>query len=261
MEVIICSSKQEAELSTARLIAARIRANPKLLLGLATGRTPEGVYALLADMHKNAGLDFSLAHSVNLDEYVGLAPEHDQSYRYFMNKHLFSKVNIKLSNTHLPDGMAKDIPAECANFEAQIARLGGIDLQLLGIGSNGHIGFNEPGCSLASRTRIKTLTKETLDQNGPMFGDPKLMPRHALTMGVGTIMEAKEVLLIATGKGKAPVVKAMVEGAISAWVPASILQMHQRAVIVLDQDAASELQNGEYYKWVYANKPDWQKSF
>ncbi|NQZ58017.1 MAG: glucosamine-6-phosphate deaminase [Lentisphaeraceae bacterium] len=261
MEVIICKNKEAAELTVAKLMAALLKRKPSSLLGLATGRTMESVYSILIDMHRNDGLDFSLASSVNLDEYVGLPADHDQSYRDYMNEHLFSKVNFKEENTHLPNGMAPNIPEECHIYEQIIKDQGGIDLQLLGIGTDGHIGFNEPGSSLASRTRIKTLTRETVEQNGPIFGDNDMVPRHALTMGVGTIMEAEEVVLLATGTAKAQIIRDAVEGPISSWVTASALQMHPNAVIVVDEDAAKELQNYDYYKWAFDNKPDWQSQF
>ena len=258
MEVVIRKDKADAELFTAQLIAKVLKNKPSALLGLATGRTAENVYANLAEMHKNEGLDFSLASSVNLDEYVGLAGDHDQSYRYYMNHHLFSKVNIPAENTHLPNGVAEDIVAECAAYENIIVENGGIDVQLLGIGTDGHIGFNEPGSSLNSRTRIKTLTRETVEVNGTIFGNAEDVPKHAITMGVGTILEAKECVLLATGSAKAKIIKEAIEGPLSAWVTGSALQLHNRAIIVVDEEAAAELQNYDYYKWAYDNKPEWQ---
>ena len=261
MEVIITESKQAAEQTTAKIIASKIQNKPDALLGLATGRTMESLYSILIEMHRNTGLDFSELSSVNLDEYVGLSGDHDQSYRYYMNKHLFSQVNIKAENTHLPNGIAEDIPAECSRYEQIITDKGGIDLQLLGIGTDGHIGFNEPGSSLVSRTRIKTLTKETVDQNGAIFGDPDKVPRHALTMGVGTIMDAHQVVLLATGSSKAQIIADAVEGPITSWVTASALQMHKSAIVIVDEEAAAKLRNYDYYKWAYDNKPDWQRHY
>ena len=261
MEVIITENKQSAEETVASILAAQITRKPQSLLGLATGRTMESVYSLLIKKHEEEGLNFSSISTVNLDEYVGLPADHDQSYRYYMNHHLFSKVNIPEANTHLPDGMASDIPAECARYEGVIKNLGGIDLQLLGIGTDGHIGFNEPGSSLVSRTRIKTLTRETVEQNGTIFGDESMVPRHALTMGVGTIMDADKVVLLATGTAKAEIIADAVEGPLTAWITASALQMHKSALVVVDEDAATKLKNYDYYKWAYENKPDWQKHF
>lgn len=261
MEVIVTESKSAAEMMAANIIAAKIRNKPDALLGLATGRTMESLYSLLIDKHNNEGLDFSSISSVNLDEYVGLPGTHEQSYRFYMNKHLFSQVNINPHNTHLPDGIAEDIPAECRRYEQVIKNKGGIDLQLLGIGTDGHIGFNEPGSSLVSRTRIKTLTKETVDQNGAIFGDPDKVPRHALTMGVGTIMDAHQVILLATGDSKAQIIADAVEGPITSWVTASALQMHPSAIVIVDEEAAAKLKNYDYYKWAYENKPDWQRHF
>lgn len=261
MEIIITESKKAAEITAANLIAAHIIKQPNALIGLATGRTMESLYSALIDKHRTEDLDFSQISTVNLDEYVGLSGDHPQSYRFYMNHHLFTHVNLKKENTHLPDGLAEDIPAECRRYEKVITDKGGIDLQLLGIGTDGHIGFNEPGSSLASRTRIKTLTKETVEQNGTIFGNPDMVPRHALTMGVGTIMESNQIILLATGSAKAEIIAQAVEGPISAWVTASILQMHPSAIIVVDEAAAANFKNYDYYKWVYNNKPDWQRHY
>jgi glucosamine-6-phosphate deaminase len=261
MEIVITKHKQAAEETVTALIEAQIKKKKTSLLGLATGRTMESVYKMLINKHVMDKLDFSDVSTVNLDEYVGLPITHEQSYRYYMNHHLFSKVNLKEENTFLPNGMAKDIPIECARYEQLIKDKGGIDLQLLGIGTDGHIGFNEPGSSLASRTRIKTLTRETVEQNGPIFGDESMVPRHALTMGVATIMDAHKNVLLATGSAKAEIIAAAAEGPLTSWVTASALQMHPSAIIVVDEEAATKLKNYDYYKWAYENKPDWQKHF
>ncbi|MCM8531462.1 MAG: glucosamine-6-phosphate deaminase [Lentisphaeraceae bacterium] len=261
MEVIITDTKAQAEEIVAKIIQSQINTKNDSLLGLATGRTMESVYSQLIDFHKVGELSFKKTSTVNLDEYVGLSREHNQSYRYYMNDKLFNHVDINVKNTHLPNGLADDIPLECKKYEDKIKALGGIDLQLLGIGTDGHIGFNEPGSSLASRTRIKTLTKETIEQNGPIFGSSEDVPKHALTMGVGTIMDAHKVILLATGSSKAQIVADAVEGPITAWVTASILQMHPSTIIVLDQESAANLKNRDYYKWAYENKPDWQKHY
>ena len=258
MEVIIQPDAASATLYTARFMAAYVRRTPRAVLGLATGGTPEGVYAELVRMHREEGLDFSGASSFNLDEYVGLAPEHDGSYRYYMARHLFNHVNIPRSATHFPDGMASDLPAECVRYERQIKASGGIGLQLLGIGRDGHIGFNEPTSSLVSRTRIKTLTEETIRDNMKYFKKGETVPYHVLTMGIGTIREARTVLMLALGNSKAEAVAQMVEGPVTSMVPATVLQMHEQTVVVLDAAAAAGLSRADYYRWVFENKPGWQ---
>ncbi len=257
MEIIIQPDAVQASNLVARLIAQAVQAKPDLVLGLATGRTMTPVYALLADMHRNEGLDFSRCRTFNLDEYVGLPPEDEQSYRHFMNAHLFSRINIKPEHTHLPDGMAADLPAECARYEQAICAAGGIDLQLLGIGQDGHIGFNEPLSAMRSRTRAKALSPATIAQNGPLFGDPQRMPRRALTMGVGTILDSRRCLLLATGAAKAEIIARAVEGPITAMISASALQLHPRCTVVVDRAAAARLQGAEYYRWIFNNEPEW----
>lgn len=258
MEVIIQPNKETAASLVARVIARELRANPHLVLGLATGSTMELVYRHLVRMHKEEGLDFSLCSTFNLDEYVGLFPSDPNSYRHYMNHHLFTHVNIDLRNTHLPNGLANDLDAECRSYEALIKRFGGIDLQLLGIGEAGHIGFNEPLSALRSRTRVKALTPTTLKQNGPFFGGEDKMPRRAITMGVGTIIEARRAILLATGKRKARVIAQAVEGPISSMVSASAMQLHPRCTVVVDQDASTELKETDYYRWIFENEPEWQ---
>lgn len=259
MEIIIKPDAAEAQQEAARILRRQIQSKPDSVLGLATGSTPIPVYAALVQMHGRGELDFSRIVTFNLDEYVGLAPDHPCSYREFMREHLFGRVNIAPKNIHFPDGLAKEIPAHCLEYEAAIARVGGIDLQLLGIGRDGHIGFNEPSSSLASRTRIKTLTPQTVKDNAKCFGSPDKVPRHVITMGVGTIMDARRCLLLATGEAKADVVARMAEGPLTADVPASILQMHPSCTLVVDEPAAAKLKRHEYYRWVYDNKPDWQR--
>jgi len=259
MEIIIKPDAAGAQQEAAKILRRQIQRKPGSVLGLATGSTPIAVYAALVKMHEQGELDFSRIATFNLDEYVGLAPDHPCSYREFMREHLFGKVNIVAENIHFPDGLAKDVPAHCAEYEAAIARAGGIDLQLLGIGRDGHIGFNEPSSSLASRTRIKTLTPQTVKDNAKFFGSPDKVPRHVITMGVGTIMDARHCLLLATGEAKADVVARMAEGAVTADVPASILQMHPACTLVVDEPAAAKLKRHEYYRWVYDNKPQWQR--
>jgi len=204
-------------------------------------------------------LDWSRITTFNLDEYVGISPQHPQAYHSFMWDKLFRHLNIPIKNVNIPDGLANNVPAYCESYEKKIKAAGGIDLQLLGIGTNGHIGFNEQTSSLASRTRIKTLTPQTRKDNSRFFGSEDAVPHHVITMGIGTIMESRHCLLLAFGKKKARAIAEAVEGPISSMSPASVLQMHPRVTVCLDEEAASELKLGDYYRWVYANKPGWQK--
>jgi glucosamine-6-phosphate deaminase len=259
VEVIIRADEAAAARLVARIMVKELRANPQLVLGLATGRTMEAVYRLLVEAHRQDGLDFSLCRAFNLDEYVGLAADHPGSYRYYMNKHLFEQVNFDRRNTHLPDGMARDLETECARYERVIQKAGGIDLQLLGIGRAGHIGFNEPLSALRSRTRVKALTPATLEQNAPLFGGAGEIPRRAITMGVGTILECRRCLLLATGAEKAEVIARAVEGPITSMVSATALQLHARCTVVVDEPAASRLLGTDYYRWIFANEPEWEE--
>ncbi|MFV0415303.1 MAG: glucosamine-6-phosphate deaminase [Chthoniobacterales bacterium] len=263
MEVIIQPTAEAASEIAARLVAKQVTNKPDSVLGLATGSTPCRLYEILAKRHKHpkAGtpsLDFSKVTTFNLDEYVGLAPEHEASYHYFMQENFFDHVNVPAKNIHIPDGMTDDIPAFCQSYEEKIAQAGGIDLQLLGLGSDGHIGFNEPISSFSSRTRIKTLSEITRRDNARFFNQPEDVPHHVITMGIGTIMDSKMCLLLAFGESKADAVAATVEGPIAANVPGSILQFHPSAKIILDEAAASRLDRSDYYRWVYSGKPDWQ---
>lgn len=241
MEVVIKNSYEEMSKLAAELIAKVVRAKPNAVLGLATGSTPVGTYKELIRMHKEEGLDFSQVTTFNLDEYVNLPPTHDQSYRYFMNDSLFNHINIDKKKTHVPDGMAKDIPAFCKWYEDQILKAGGIDVQLLGIGANGHIAFNEPGSSLGSRTRVKTLDEKTIKDNARFFKSMNEVPKYAITMGIGTIMDARILILLANKENKADAIAKTVEGPITAMVPATIVQLHPKAVIITDKAAASKL--------------------
>ncbi|CAK7191868.1 Glucosamine-6-phosphate deaminase [Commensalibacter sp. Nvir] len=258
MEVIIRPGPEQTAQLAALFIAHEIKQHSKLVLGLATGRTMERIYAILVNMHKNDGLDFSKCYSFNLDEYIGLPTENKNSYRSYMNYHLFHHININMINTHVPNGMAKDLKAEAKNYEKQIQKLGGIDLQLLGIGETGHIGFNEPLSALMSRTRDKSLTPRTRKQNAEMFGgDPNKVPTRALTMGVGTILEARSILLIALGKSKASILAKAIEGPITSMISASALQLHSSCKILVDETAASNLSGRKYYDWVFQNEPEY----
>lgn len=259
MQVVIRSTAADAALLTARVVAKAIRAKPSIVLGMATGRTMEAVYAELVRMHRKEGLDFSQVKTFNLDEYAGLTPEDPNSYRFYMNKHLFKQVNIDLKNTFIPNGAAPDLDAECARYEEQIKKAGGIDLQLLGIGTDGHIGFNEPLSALLSRTRVETLTPATREQNSGMFGgDPEKVPMQALTMGVGTIQDSRRCILLATGASKSAILAKAVEGPITAMVTASALQMHPHCTVIADEDAASSLREIEHYRAVFAYAPEWK---
>ncbi|MGB9603885.1 MAG: glucosamine-6-phosphate deaminase [Verrucomicrobiia bacterium] len=257
MEVIIRPNADAAADLVAHIVADELRANPYLVLGLATGRTMERVYQKLVRLHKEEGLDFSLCRTFNLDEYVGLPPDSPYSYRHYMNKHLFSQVNIDIRNTHLPNGMAEDLDKECRKYEQLIERFGGIDLQLLGIGRSGHIGFNEPLSALKSRTRVKALSPQTIEQNAPLFGDKSKMPRRAITMGVGTILDCRRCILLATGEEKADIIAKAVEGPITSMISATALQLHPRCTVVVDEAAASKLQGSDYYRWIFMNEPEW----
>lgn len=261
MEILVYPDARTASASAAGRMADVVRQKPCAVLGLATGSTPLTLYHHLVAMHRTGGLDFSGVTTFNLDEYVGLAPEHPASYRYFMEENLFSLVNIDRSRTHIPRGdcPGDGVPAACEAYEREIREAGGIDIQLLGIGGDGHIGFNEPSSSLASRTRIKTLTEHTRQANARFFSSMDEVPRHVVTMGIGTILEAREILLLAFGEGKADAVARMVEGPVTANVPASILQMHPVVKVVIDEAAASKLERLAYYKAVHQHKPVWQR--
>ncbi len=259
MEVIIRPDAEEGCLLGAKIIAKTVRDKPDAVLGLATGRTPERLYRALVGMHRDDGLDFSRVTTFNLDEYVGLPPGHPQSYRRFMDEHLFRHIDIDPANTHVPDGTAEDLQAECRSYEERIAAAGGIDLQLLGLGRNGHIGFNEPTGSLNSRTWVRILSEQTLTDNAEVFGDRAAMPRHAITMGVGTIMEARRIVLLAFGPAKVRAVMDMIEGPLAAICPGSALQAHPRATVVLDEESAAGLQFSDHYRWVDENKFPWQR--
>lgn len=258
MEVIIQPTADAAAQLSAQLMAEALRAKPESVFGLATGRTMERLYAILADMHQQDGLDFSKAQTFNLDEYIGLPASDPNSYRYYMNEHLFSRINIPLANTHLPDGVAVDLEAECKAYEDKIASCGGIDLQLLGIGRTGHIGFNEPLSAMRSRTRPKALTPETYAQNSPLFDDPARMPKRAITMGVGTILDSRRCLMLVTGAEKADIVARAVEGPITSMISASALQLHPRCTVIVDEAAAANLTQTEYYHWIFDNEPEWE---
>lgn len=259
MEVIIKKDKDSASRLAAKIIAGLINRNPAAVLGLATGSTPLGLYNELVRMHKEEGLSFKHVRTFNLDEYIGLDPADPCSFYNEMHTNLLSRVDLAKDASHIPDGRAKDIVASCEAYESAIKRAGGIDLQVLGIGHDGHLAFNEPGSSLSSRTRIKTLSKGTITANARFFGSEERVPRHVMTMGLGTIMEARQCMMLAFGAEKADAVAATVEGPVSASCPASLLQFHENALIILDEKAASKLLRASYYQDVYAGKPEWQR--
>ena len=247
MRVIIEQDGDAVSRRAARFVAELMRRKPNCVLGLATGSTPLGTYRELIRLHREDGLDFSQVTTFNLDEYVGLAASHPQSYRRFMQQNLFDHINLNASQTHVPDGRALDFETSCRQYEQKIKDAGGIDLQILGIGADGHIAFNEPGSSLGSRTRLKTLASETIRDNACHFGGEDKVPRLAVTMGVGTILESRRCLLLAIGPAKAEAVRQAVEGPVTAQVTASALQLHREVISILDEPAAARLYRREYY--------------
>jgi glucosamine-6-phosphate deaminase len=260
VEVIIRPTADVAARLVATLVEKSLRQNPRLVIGFATGRTMERVYALLAEQHCDQGLSFRDIRTFNLDEYVGLPEGSSDSYRHYMNDKLFRRIDVLPENTHLPDGRATDLDAECADYERRIAEAGGIDLQLLGIGGVGHIGFNEPLSALYSRTRVKALAPATIAQNAVMFGgDESKVPRRAITMGVGTILDCRRCLLLATGEAKAEIVAKAVEGPVTSMISASALQLHPRCTVIVDEAAASRLTQQDYYRWIFENEPEWKE--
>ena len=258
MEVIIVENQEEVcRLASQRLLHL-ISEKPQCILGLATGRTPLGVYKKLVEHHASGQLNCSQMTTFNLDEYVGVDASQASSYASYMKNNFFEPLGIKKEQTHLPNGVAKDIALECARYEALIKEKGPIDLQLLGIGRDGHIGFNEPGSSLGSRTRLKTLTEQTRADNAPNFSEAETIPHHVITMGIQTIMDSRELVLIACGEAKAEAIAQAVEGPVTSFIPASVLQFHSNVKIIVDEAAAKNLKNKDYYKEVFAKKPPWQ---
>ena len=258
MRVIITKDYDQMSRTAALIIAKQVRSKPASVLGLATGSTPLGTYKELVRMHKKEGLDFSKVRTFNLDEYFRLNPSHSQSYHTFMFENLFNRINLRPGNISIPDGMTEDVDRFCMDYERRIKSAGGLDLQLLGIGRDGHIGFNEPGSSLGSRTRLKTLAEETVRDNARFFGGRKEVPRLAITMGVGTIMEARKLVMLASGAGKADAVKRSIEGPITAQVTASALQLHPSVAVVIDAEAASTLRHRRYYVYVEKMAEDYE---
>ncbi|MGX1160518.1 glucosamine-6-phosphate deaminase [Arthrobacter sp. SLBN-100] len=258
MEIVILNGSKRIGKLAADAIEELLRHKPDAVLGLATGSSPLPIYDELAARHDRGGLDFSRAHGFALDEYVGLPAGHRESYREVIRREFTDRVNISPEHVHGPDGTAADIPAACQAYEESIAAAGGIDLQLLGVGTDGHIGFNEPGSSFASRTRIKSLIEQTRRDNARFFNSLAEVPHHVLTQGLGTIMEARHVILVATGAQKARAVREFVEGPVAAICPASVLQFHPHTTVLLDEAAASALKLADFYRHTYDNKPAWQ---
>jgi glucosamine-6-phosphate deaminase len=259
MEVVILEDSQQIGTIAADAIEALLTRKPTAVLGLATGSSPLAIYDELAARYDAGRISFRQARGFTLDEYVGLPADHPERYRNVIDTVFVSRVDFAPGAVAGPDGLADDIPAACAGYEEAIDAAGGVDLQILGIGTDGHIGFNEPGSSLASRTRIKTLTRQTRIDNARFFdGDVDLVPTHCLTQGLGTIMTARHVILVATGRTKAEAVHQLVEGPVSAMWPATILQHHRHVTVLLDGSAARRLQLADYYRETYLSKPQWQ---
>ena len=239
MEIIVVKNYQEMSSCAAKYFAKVISDKPDCVLGLATGDTPIGMYDCLAEEYRQGKLDFSRVRSVNLDEYYAITPDNNQSYRYFMNEKLFDRVNIRKDATMVPDGTAKDVESACRAYENAIDALGGIDIQVLGIGRNGHIGFNEPAKELIPFTHLTELTESTIEANARFFEDETQVPRHALTMGIQSVFKARKIILLASGANKAEAVCAMLKGNISTNCPASLLCLHPDVTLICDRDAYS----------------------
>ena len=240
MRVITCENYEQMSKAAALLVAAQLQLKPNCVLGLATGSTPEGMYAKLAEMFQNGEVDFASATTFNLDEYFPIARENDQSYYYFMDKHLYSKVNLNLENVHIPNGSAPNADVECANYDAKIDAAGGIDLQILGIGSNGHIAFNEPSSELSAGTHKVQLTEETIKDNSRFFANESDVPREALTSGMATIMKSRKIILMASGANKREPIAKLMSGKITTDCPATMLNMHSDVVIIADKAALGQ---------------------
>ena len=241
MKIYVSDDYKGMSRKAANIVSAQVILNPSCVLGLATGSTPIGMYKQLIDWYNKGDLDFSQVKSVNLDEYVGLAPTHDQSYRYFMQHNLFDHVNIDPANTNVPNGLASDPEAECQRYNEVIRSMGGIDIQVLGMGHNGHIGFNEPGQAFELETHVVDLTERTIEANARFFASKDEVPKRAITMGIKSIMQARQILVVVSGEDKADIVKKAFFGPVEPQVPASILQMHPNVVLCGDKAALSKI--------------------
>ncbi|WP_116135020.1 glucosamine-6-phosphate deaminase [Tropicimonas sp. IMCC34043] len=250
MRILIFPDRARAVQAAVIRVVRQVQDKPEATLGLATGGTMEDVYRGLIDLHRQGAVSFARASSFNLDEYIGIPASHPQSYGFYMRERLFSQVDFAAGATRLPDGASADPAAAAEAYEAEIARLGPIDLQLLGLGQNGHIGFNEPSSSLSSRTRVKTLTASTVEANSRFFAPGEAQPMRAITMGIATILDARRLLLLATGEAKAEATAQLIEGAVSAMWPCTALQMHRDVTVILDEAAAGLLKMRDYYGWV-----------
>ena len=258
MEVIVLSSPEEVGRLAARRVARLVQHKPAAVIGLATGSSPLAIYAELATAVRAGSLDASRVSGFALDEYVGIPEQHPESYASVLRREVTEPLGLDPTRVFVPDGRAADLQAACEAYEAAIRAAGGIDLQILGIGANGHIGFNEPTSSFGSRTRLKTLAPQTRADNARFFDSADEVPMHCLTQGLGTILDAREVVLVAQGSRKAAAVAAAVEGPVSSMCPATILQFHPQATVIIDQEAASRLTLTDYYRYTYENKPSWQ---
>jgi glucosamine-6-phosphate deaminase len=248
MRIRLTPSADHAADLVAHEILTQLRVKPDLVLGLATGSTPIGVYNRLVAAYQAGEVSFAQVHTFNLDEYLDLPATHPQSYRFFMQHHLFGAIDIPVAHIHFPPSQGKSLLRRCQQYETDIQGVGGIDIQLLGIGSNGHIGFNEPTSSLRSRTRIKTLTAKTLQDNARFYTPDETQPTLAATMGIGTILDARRILLQAFGPKKAAAIRATVEGPLSSYCPGSALQLHEDVTLFLDAEAANLLSMRDYYR-------------
>jgi glucosamine-6-phosphate deaminase len=257
MEVVIVPTPDEAARVVAGVVTRLVTTRPAVL-GLATGSSPLGIYHRLIEEHRAGRVSFAACDAVLLDEYVGLPADHPETYRAVIRREFTDHVDLAPARLHGPDVWTTDLPAACARYDRLLAELGGVDLQLLGIGADGHVGFNEPGSSLGSRTRLKTLTKATRADNARFFASADEVPRHVVTQGLGTISDARHVVLIAAGERKAAPVARAVEGPLTASCPASVIQLHPHTTVVLDEAAASGLTLADYYREAYAGKPSWQ---
>ena len=258
MEIVIQPDAKAVAMIVADAIERLVSTKPHAVLGLATGSSPLGVYGELVRRHRAGTLSFERAKAFLLDEYIGLPAGHPESYRTFIERHFSALVDIDPNNVHVPDGSAPDVDDACTAYESTIRNAGGVDLQLLGIGADGHLGFNEPTSSLASRTRVKTLTEQTRSDNNRFFGDLDEVPRHVVTQGIGTILDARHLVLIAIGEGKAEPIARAVEGPVASMCPASAIQLHRHATVVIDEAAAGQLTLTDYYRATFATKPKWQ---
>lgn len=259
MEVVILESCEAAAQLAADVVERLLARRPTAVLGLATGSSPLALYRELALRHAAGRLSFAQAQAFLLDEYVGLPADHPERYLAVVQRELAGRVDLPPDAVRGPDGDADDLPGACSAYERLLVEAGGVDLQILGVGTDGHIAFNEPGSSLASRTRVKTLTAQTRQDNARFFGgDVDAVPRHVLTQGLGTIMEAGHLLLLASGPAKADAVRQLVEGPVTALWPASVLQHHPHVSVLVDEQASCSLALADYYRQTYADKPSWQ---